>query len=183
MIQSTLLAELESAFQRAVTAEVESQLTGIKQHFANTIGELTAKVASLEHAIEMKELDYATLAEALTESQLNTIARKVSPHQIIEAIDWSEILDYAEIASCIDVSDVAEELEIADIAGEFNLSEIASRIDLGDLADEVSIGNLAEEISLANLASEIDGAQLAIELDLDERLRQMLAGRSVTIQL
>ena len=138
MIQSTLLAALEAAFQAAVKAEVESQLTGIRQHFANTVGELAAKVASLEHAIEMKELDYATLAESLSEEQLRYIARRVSPSDIAGSVDWSEEIDYSEITSALDYSE---------------------------------------------LAGEVDAEQLASELDIDQRLREILSGRSVTIQL
>ena len=147
MIQSPLLAALEAAFQSAVTAEVESQLTGIRQHFANTVGELAAKVASLEHAVEMKELDYATLAESLSDEQLRQIARRVSPSDIAGSVDWSEEIDYSEITSALDYSE------------------------------------LANEINYSELSSEIDAAQWANQLDLDERLRDILSGRTVTIQL
>ena len=147
MIQSTLLAALEAAFQSAVTAEVESQLTGIRQHFANTVGELAAKVASLEHAVEMKELDYATLAESLSDEQLRQIARRVSPSDIAGSVDWSEEIDYSEITAALDYSELASELNYSELAGE------------------------------------VDAEQLASALDLDQRLREILSGRSVTIQL
>lgn len=146
-MQSPLLAALEAAFQAAVTAEVESQLTGIKQHFANTIGELAAKVASLEHVAEREQIDYATLAESLSEEQLRYIARRVSPSDIAGSVDWSEEIDYSEITSALDYSE------------------------------------LANEINYSELSSEIDAAQWANQLDLDERLRDILSGRTVTIQL
>jgi len=136
MIQSTLLAAIDAAFQAAVKAEVESQLTGIRQHFANTVGELAAKVAALEEAAP--EFDAEAIAQLLSEEQLRQIGRRVSPNDIAASVDWSEVIDYSELA------------------GSIEYSELAGEITVNDIADA---------------------------LDLDARLRQFLAGRSITIQL
>lgn len=162
MIQSTLLAALEAAFQAAVKAEVEAQLVAftaqldnrlaqlVVNHSSVSVSDMTAlreRLDGLECAVEMKELDYATLAESLSDEQLRQIARRVSPSDIAATVDWSEEIDYSGITSALDYSE------------------------------------LANEINYSELSSEIDAAQWANQLDLDERLRDILSGRTVTIQL
>lgn len=66
MSQSTMLAAIDAAFQAAVRSEVDLQLTEIKQHFANTVGELAAKVAALE-----AQLVEAQLFQRTTHIDLN----------------------------------------------------------------------------------------------------------------
>ena len=132
MIQSTLMAALEAAFQAAVKAEVDSQLTEIRQHLAlnvtNVLGVLATRIAAVEARAEGEQIDYATLAESLSDDQIRRIGRQAG--QMIDwasAVDWAEALDYSEIVSAIDLEE---------LAGEFDLSAIAAEIDLQESVHE-----------------------------------------------
>jgi len=128
MSQNTLMAALEAAFQAAVRAEVDLQLTEIKQHQANILGALAEKVAAMEARAEREQIDYATLAESLSDDQIRRIGRQASERiDWAAAVDWAEALDYSEIASSID-------LEV--LAGEFDLSALAEEIDLQESVHE-----------------------------------------------
>jgi hypothetical protein len=67
------------------------------------------------------------LAGFLTDSQLRTIAGNISLPDLLECVDWSEVLDYSEIVSAVDMSELAEE---------FDLETIAENIDLGSAISE-----------------------------------------------
>ncbi|NBT31130.1 MAG: hypothetical protein EBT13_04285 [Rhodobacteraceae bacterium] len=67
------------------------------------------------------------LAGFLTDAQLRTIARNIPLPDLLECVDWSEVLDYSEIVSGIDMSE---------LAGEFDLDSIAEHIDLESAISE-----------------------------------------------
>jgi len=66
------------------------------------------------------------LAGFLTDAQLRTIARNISLPDLLECVDWSEVLDYSEIASEIDTSELAEEFDLERIAEQIDLESAIS---------------------------------------------------------
>ncbi len=185
MIQSPLLAALEAAFQSAVTAEVESQLTGIRQHCANTVGELAAKVAALE-----TKLTEAQLFQRTTSIDVNAATDALNQQEWF----WQKVGSFVEerAAQEFNAEAMAESLsdeQLRHIARRVSPSDIASsvdwseEIDYSEITSALDFSELANEINYSELSSDIDAAQWANQLDLDERLRDILSGRTVTIQL
>jgi hypothetical protein len=66
------------------------------------------------------------LAGFLTDSQLRTIAGNISLPDLLECVDWSEVLDYSEIVSAIDMSELAEEFDLETIAENIDLESAIS---------------------------------------------------------
>lgn len=184
-MQSPLLAALEAAFQSAVTAEVESQLTGIRQHFANTVGELAAKVAALETKLAEAQLFQRTTSidvNAATDAlnQQEWFWQKVGSFVEERAAQEFNAEAIAESLSDEQLRHIARRVSPSDIAGSVDWSE---EIDYSEITGALDYSELASELNYSELAGEVDAEQLASAVDLDQRLREILSGRSVTIQL
>jgi hypothetical protein len=64
-----MLAAIDAAFQAAVKAEVDSQLTEIRQHFANTVGELATKLAEAQLFQRTTHIDLVAATDALNQQE------------------------------------------------------------------------------------------------------------------
>lgn len=161
MSQNTLMTALEAAFQAAVRAEVDLQLTEIKQHQANILGALAEKVAAMEvKLVEAQlfertaqvdvQLDESNVVAAIDRQwfwdklRLNinydALAEALSDDQLRrigrqagQMIDWASAVDWAE---ALDYSEIVSTIDLEELAGEFDLSEIAAEIDLQESVHE-----------------------------------------------
>ena len=86
-MSQTMLAAIDAAFQAAVKAEVDSQMTEIKQHFANTVGGLATQVAALE-----SKLAEAQLFERTTHIDLNAATDALNQQEWF----WGKIRSYID---------------------------------------------------------------------------------------
>lgn len=166
MSQNTLMTALEAAFQAAVRAEVDLQLTEIKQHQANILGALAEKVAAMEAKLVEAQLFERTTQvdvqldesnvvaaidrqwfwdklrlninyEALAESLSDDQLRRIG-RQAAQMIDWASAVDWAE---ALDYSEIVSAIDLEELAGEFDLSAIAAEIDLQESVHEFFTNN------------------------------------------
>ena len=158
MIQSTLLAALDAAFQAAVKAEVESQLTGIRQHFANTVGELATKVAALE--------------TRLVEAQLTRRTTHIDLNAATDALNQQEWF-WQKIRSFIDAG-----IESA-------TEDFVAKDDLPDFDDFIMKDDFPEAddiVTKDELPEFPDPDDLVTKDELAERVTENIEGRSFTIR-
>lgn len=163
MIQSTLLAALEAAFQAAVKAEVESQLTGIRQHFANTVGELATKVAALE--------------AKLVEAQLTRRTTHIDLNAATDALNQQEWF-WQKIRSFIDAG---IEAGLDDHTGTYDHDDFVLREDMGELIKD-TIGDYEDFVTKDELPEFPDPDDLVTKDELAERVAESIEGRSFTIK-
>lgn len=153
MNDNVLIAAMQAVFNEAVQTAVATHITQLQQQHANVVGELATKVAALETKLAEAQLftrttdvevtlDKARVIEALdsqewfwdkiqnfvqvenlTDDQLAKIAGHFDPSDLVAAVDWSEVLDYAEIAGEIDLDDLASEFDAQGIADKVDVEE------------------------------------------------------------
>jgi hypothetical protein len=68
------------------------------------------------HGQPIERASVQELAGFLTDAQLQKIASNISLPDLLECVDWSEVLDYSEIISEIDMSELAGELDPETVA-------------------------------------------------------------------
>ena len=136
MIQSTLLAALEAAFQAAVKAEVESQLTGIRQHFANTVGELATKVAALE-----TRLVEAQLTRRTTHIDVNAAADALNQQEWF----WAKIRSYIDAGIESATEDFVETGDLPDFDDFVTKDELPELPDADDIVTKDELAELVNE--------------------------------------
>ena len=166
MSQNTLMTALEAAFQAAVRAEVDLQLTEIKQHQANILGALAEKIAAMEVKlveaqlfertaqvdVQLNESDVVAAIDrqwfwdklrlninydALAEALSDDQLRRIG-RQAGQMIDWASAVDWAE---ALDYSEIVSAIDLEELAGEFDLSAIAAEIDLQESVHEFFANN------------------------------------------
>ena len=158
----TMLAAIDAAFQAAVKAEVDSQLTEIRQHFANTVGGLATQVAALE----------SKLAEAQLFHRTTQVAVQLDKARIADALDqqewfWEKIRIYIDAG----VEAATEDFVAKDDLPDFD--EFLTKEDFPDADDIVTKDELPEFP---------DPDDLVTKDELSERINENIEGRSFTIR-
>lgn len=158
MSQSTMLAAIDAAFQASVRAEVDLQLTEIKQHFANTVGGLATQVAALE-----SKLAEAQLFQRTTHIDLNAAT------DVLNQQEWF----WQKIRSFID-------------AGiESSTQDFVAKDDLPDFDDFIMKDDFPEAddiVTKDELPEFPDPDDLVTKDELAERVTENIEGRSFTIR-
>ena len=141
-----------------------------------------AKIQNFVEEATERVADAATIAENLSDDQLNQIGRNLDTRELIRKVDFSDVLDYSEIADVVDLSNLAEEFDLAGIAGEINLADLAGELNLESIAGELDLAAIAEEISATDVAGELDLDQIAGKVDLEDGLRTFFQNNTFSIR-
>jgi hypothetical protein len=141
-----------------------------------------AKIQNFVEETTERVADAATIAENLSDDQLNQIGRNLDTRELIRKVDFSDVLDYSEIADVVDLSNLAEEFDLAGIAGEINLADLAGELNLEAVAGELDLAAIAEEISATDVAGELDLDQIAGRVDLEDGLRTFFQNNTFSIR-
>jgi hypothetical protein len=132
-----------------------------------------AKIQRFVEETTERVADAATIAENLSDAQLDQIGRNLDTRELIRKVDFSDVLDYSELADAVDLSNLADEFDVAGIAGEINLA---------DLAGELNLEAVAGELDVADVAAELDLAQIASKVDLEDGLRTFFQDNTFSIR-
>ena len=150
-----------------------------------------AKIQTFVEETTERVADAVTIAENLSDDQLNKIGRNLNTRELIREVDFADVLDYSELADAVSLSNLAEEfdlagiageLNLADLAGELNLEAVAGKLDLEAVAGELDLAAIAEEISAADVAGELDLDQIAGKVDLEDGLRTFFQNNTFSIR-
>lgn len=159
-----------------------------------------AKIQTFVEETTERVADAVTIAENLSDDQLNKIGRNLNTRELIREVDFADVLDYSELADAVslsnlaeefdlagiagelDLADLAGELNLADLAGELNLEAVAGKLDLEAVAGELDLAAIAEEISATDVAGELDLDQIAGKIDLEDGLRSFFQNNTFSIR-
>ena len=141
-----------------------------------------AKIQTFVEETTERVADAVTIAENLSDDQLNKIGRNLNTRELIREVDFADVLDYSELADAVSLSNLAEEFDLAGIAGEINLADLAGELNLEAVAGELDLAAIAEEISAADVAGELDLDQIAGKVDLEDGLRSFFQNNTFSIR-
>lgn len=141
-----------------------------------------AKIQTFVEETTERVADAVTIAENLSDDQLNKIGRNLNTRELIREVDFADVLDYSELADAVSLSNLAEEFDLAGIAGELNLADLAGELNLEAVAGELDLAAIAEEISAADVAGELDLDQIAGKVDLEDGLRTFFQNNTFSIR-
>lgn len=141
-----------------------------------------AKIQTFVEETTERVADAVTIAENLSDDQLNKIGRNLNTRELIREVDFADVLDYSELADAVSLSNLAEEFDLAGIAGEINLADLAGELNLEAVAGELDLAAIAEEISAADVAGELDLDQIAGKVDLEDGLRTFFQNNTFSIR-
>jgi hypothetical protein len=180
---NTFVAAIQAAFSASVQDAVNTQVTARLVQHANIVSDLALRVQALETKLAEANLftrttdvevvlDKARVIDALdsqewfwdkiqnfvqvenlTDAQLAKIAGHFTPSDLVEAVDWSEHLDYSKIAGEIDLGDLANELDLEDLAGEIDLGDLAKELDADGIAEKIDVEEAVREFFANNTFS------------------------------
>lgn len=141
-----------------------------------------AKIQTFVEETTERVADAVTIAENLSDDQLNKIGRNLNTRELIREVDFADVLDYSELADAVSLSNLAEEFDLAGIAGELNLADLAGELNLEAVAGELDLAAIAEEINAADVAGELDLDQIAGKVDLEDGLRTFFQNNTFSIR-
>lgn len=141
-----------------------------------------AKIQTFVEETTERVADAVTIAENLSDDQLNKIGRNLNTRELIREVDFADVLDYSELADAVSLSNLAEEFDLAGIAGELNLADLAGELNLEAVAGELDLAAIAEEISATDVAGELDLDQIARKVDLEDGLRSFFQNNTFSIR-
>jgi hypothetical protein len=88
------------------------------------------------------------------EVDVRKIAEQFTCADLVEHINFDEIVSAREVARELNMIDVAREIDLNDLSRELDVSasDIAENLDVSDVASSIDLEELAEQIDLDDLA-------------------------------
>lgn len=162
-MSQTMLAAIDAAFQAAVKAEVDAQLTEIRQHFANTVGELATKLAEAQLFQRTTHIDLNAATDALNQQEWF----------------WEKIRSYI---------DAGIESSTQDFVAKDDLPDFGDFVQKGDLPDfddfltKEDFPDADDIVTKDELPEFPDPDDLVTKDDLADLVTEHIEGRSFTLR-